>query len=128
MNNYRIQYDIRNNVATLGFTGTVSYRTLLGSLSELSALRLSECVDIVLDFSEVKNFFIRYRQIINFRHALKTLLPNEAASKIAIVNAPESLWSGAICSSTPLIESDYKKFDLRCFGTDQKSAAYRWLE
>lgn len=127
MHSFQIQLDARNDLITIKFSGTVLYKTLLESLAEMVALNMPERVHVVLDFSEVKGFFIRYRHIINFRHALKALLP-ETASKIAIINAPESSLDGPICSSTPLIESDFKKMDLRCFGTHQISVAYRWVE
>ncbi len=90
------------------------------------ALKMPGCLRVVLDFSEVKGLFIRYRHIINFRHALKALFPKEA--RIAIINAPDSSMIGSICSCSPLMECDYSKFDLRCFGNHQTTDAYRWIE
>jgi len=126
MEHFKMNFDTKKCIITVRYYNVTYYKTLLESLSELLTLKIRKRVRIVLDFSEVKSFLINYCQINNFRKSLKALL-NVKASRIAIINAPEASWGDIVCIPAPPIENDYFKFDMRSFGAQQKSEAYRWV-
>lgn len=128
MRNFAIQLDADNNIVTINYHGTTHYRTLLQSLADLSSLYIPKDVRIVFDFSEAESLLLNYNQINNFRQGLKSIFPHKAVSKVAIINAPVDSWGGKICSSQPIVvKSDFRGFDLRCYGADQKNEAYKWV-
>lgn len=127
MDNFKMQLNSEKNRITVKYSGQVHYRTLLKILEELLDISMMERVHVILDFSEVQTMLLGYRQIINFRLGLSTLLPKKTVSKIAVINPPKTSLINTICSSVPLIENDIAKHDLRCFGIDRKVEAYQWL-
>ncbi len=128
MENFNILFDAKDGVVTIRYHNVTYYKTLLGSIRKLLDLKIPECTRIVLDFREVKFLFIAYHQFINFRHALSLLLPKKVLSKIAVINSPEAWWSLPICATSPILEKDFREFDMRCFKADEKYQAYQWIK
>ncbi|GEM_PF-5577427 len=110
MANFEVQLDAENNIITIRYQGIADYKMLLESLGVIVTIYLPKRVHIVLDFSEVETFIIRYRHIKSFRCGLKTLLPNGTVNSITVVDPPV-FWRGILCSSNPLEKKDARQFD-----------------
>ena len=127
MNNYDILFDAENGVATIKYHEVAFYRTLLNSIKGFLELKIPECTRLVVDFNEVKFLFAGYRQLINYRHGLKTLLPKKTLSRIAIIHSPEPSWSKPLCASSPLLETDFAEISMCCFPAGHNKQAYQWI-
>lgn len=127
MESYRIQFLSEENTILIEYHGDVYYRTLLKSLDDLLRISMMNQVHLILDFREITNLYVGYRQLMNFRTGLNVLLPKKAVKKMAIINPARIPMGGAFCSTNKVVERNVQKCDMRCFEADSTSDVYRWL-